>query len=470
MRASPLEPDRSWPSAPGRLQDRHLPAPPGQGPRARRGRAARRPTTMQRRSSGTATIIGTARCARPRPRGGPAVRSAAVTSGMDVSTHPAHDTGPGAASSPTAPRRRRRPVAPMDPTSRTSPPAPDTGAARRVLRTVGFHLVALACFTVPAVVLWWHVWSGHPSSTLTCGCGDPAQEVWFMAWPAWAISHLHNLFFSGAVNVPARRQPALEHVGARWSASCWRRSRGSSVRSPPPTSRSTLAPALSAWGCFAAIRPLVTLEGGRHPGGAGLRLLVGHRHVARLRPRVGDGARDPAVPLHHAARDRDPPGALGPSRRARPGRAAGGAVPHLARDPGDVPAAGASSGCWRWWWSAGVSCGRAPGTPCPALGLAVGVTVVLLAYPAWYGLAGPQAVTGVLFALAPISGVPLSGLLAPGRVRGAAPTSTSASAATWVATGRRPTTSAGAWRWPRWARRRRPPPPAHLAARPPGGA
>jgi hypothetical protein len=55
---------------------------------------------------------------------------------------------------------------------------------------------------LPAVVLWWHVWTGHPSSTLTCPCGDPAQEVWFMAWPAWAISHLANVFFSGAVNVP----------------------------------------------------------------------------------------------------------------------------------------------------------------------------------------------------------------------------------------------------------------------------
>jgi hypothetical protein len=38
----------------------------------------------------------------------------------------------------------------------------------------------------------------------------------------------------------------------------------------------------------------------------------------------------------------------------------------------------------------------------------------VLVYPAWFGLAGPQAVTGVLFALAPFSGVPLSGLLAPG--------------------------------------------------------
>ena len=50
----------------------------------------------------------------------------------------------------------------------------------------------------------------------------------------------------------------------------------------------------------------------------------------------------------------------------------------------------------------------------PALGLGAAVTVAVLAYPTWFGLAGPQAVTGVLFALAPISGVPLAGLLVPG--------------------------------------------------------
>ena len=56
----------------------------------------------------------------------------------------------------------------------------------------------------------------------------------------------------------------------------------------------------------------------------------------------------------------------------------------------------------------------------PALGLAAGVTVVLLAYPAWFGLSGPQAVSGMLFALAPIAGVPLSGLLVPGAYGAAA--------------------------------------------------
>ena len=67
---------------------------------------------------------------------------------------------------------------------------------------------------------------------------------------------------------------------------------------------------------------------------------------------------------------------------------------------------------WRWW--AGASCAARAGHALPALALAAAVAVVVLAYPTWFGLAGPQAVTGMLFALAPISGVPLSGLLVPG--------------------------------------------------------
>src|SRR6185437_1345690 len=53
----------------------------------------------------------------------------------------------------------------------------------------------------------------------------------------------------------------------------------------------------------------------------------------------------------------------------------------------------------------------------PALGLAFVVAGGLLAYPVWFGLAGPQAVTGVLFAIAPISGAPLSGVVVPGAYR-----------------------------------------------------
>ena len=63
--------------------------------------------------------------------------------------------------------------------------------------------------------------------------------------------------------------------------------------------------------------------------------------------------------------------------------------------------------------------GRA-GHAVPALGLAAAVTIVVLAYPAWFGVAGPQSVSGMLFALAPVLGVPLSGVLSPGQYRAAA--------------------------------------------------
>jgi hypothetical protein len=49
-----------------------------------------------------------------------------------------------------------------------------------------------------------------------------------------------------------------------------------------------------------------------------------------------------------------------------------------------------------------------------ALGIGLGVSAVLLAYPAWFGFAGPQSVTGVLFVIAPLSGVIVSGYLTPG--------------------------------------------------------
>src|SRR5580658_2540964 len=92
------------------------------------------------------------------------------------------------------------------PAESTPPIVPRSHAAvsrtLTVLRRALRHLAWILAFTLPSLVLWWHVWTGHPTSTLTCACGDPAQEVWFIAWPAWAIAHLGNLFFSGAVNVP----------------------------------------------------------------------------------------------------------------------------------------------------------------------------------------------------------------------------------------------------------------------------
>ena len=47
-----------------------------------------------------------------------------------------------------------------------------------------------------ALVVFWDIWSSGPTTTTMCACGDSARYLWFMSWPAWAISHGHGLFWS----------------------------------------------------------------------------------------------------------------------------------------------------------------------------------------------------------------------------------------------------------------------------------
>ena len=53
-----------------------------------------------------------------------------------------------------------------------------------------------------AVLLWWNVWTRNPNTVATCGCGDPALFLWFIAWPAHAIEHGLNPFYSKALFHP----------------------------------------------------------------------------------------------------------------------------------------------------------------------------------------------------------------------------------------------------------------------------
>ena len=150
----------------------------------------------------------------------------------------------------------------LEPLVLVDPSLPSSRLARAA-KAVGFHVAALVLFSVPAVILWWHVWSGHPANTLTCACGDPAQEVWFLAWPAWAITHLHNPFFSGVVNVPAGANLLSNTsgtlIGVVLAPVTW-------LFGPVAATNValTLAPAFSAWG-VCAIRPLVTWKWGLCP-------------------------------------------------------------------------------------------------------------------------------------------------------------------------------------------------------------
>ena len=63
-------------------------------------------------------------------------------------------------------------------------------------------LICLALYLLFATLLY----SGSSwlsSTRITgCACGDQAQEVWFLAWPPFAMLHGHNLFYSAWVDYP----------------------------------------------------------------------------------------------------------------------------------------------------------------------------------------------------------------------------------------------------------------------------
>jgi hypothetical protein len=287
-----------------------------------------------------------------------------------------------------------------------------TGASRALLLTCR-HVLWIALFTLPSVVLWWHVWTGHPSAMLTCPCGDPAQEVWFMAWPAWAIGHLANIFFSGSVNVPyganLLSNTSGPLVGVVLSPVTW-------LWGPVVATNValTLAPGLSAWACFVALRPLVTWRAGAVPAAivygysAAIvsSLAFGHVSVSVLfvPPLLLTTLHEILVRQAH-----------GPLRDGL--TLAALAVVQFLISPemlviclllaviGVVATAAAG---WRSVRTRAVHAVR-------ALGIGTGISAACLAYPAWFGLAGPQSVSGVLFALAPLSGVLVSGYFSPGR-------------------------------------------------------
>ena len=52
-------------------------------------------------------------------------------------------------------------------------------------------------------VLWIHAWSDGATTHTLCGCGDPALFLWFFQWPATALSHGQNPFFSTAMFHPS---------------------------------------------------------------------------------------------------------------------------------------------------------------------------------------------------------------------------------------------------------------------------
>jgi hypothetical protein len=91
----------------------------------------------------------------------------------------------------------------------TAPMAADS--PQRGLNTVGDEpaghrvrslLYAAAGYLFVSLIVWWHVWTGNPTTVTTCGCGDTSLFTWFLEWPAYALSHGQNPLYSTALFHP----------------------------------------------------------------------------------------------------------------------------------------------------------------------------------------------------------------------------------------------------------------------------
>jgi hypothetical protein len=122
----------------------------------------------------------------------------------------------------------------------------------------------IAGFLAIAVVMWWHVWvTGHPTTTVTCQCGDISEELGYLAWTPYALAHLHNLFLShaiyagqGGANMLANTSNLL--LGTLLAPVTW-------LFGPVAAFNVavTLAPVASGWCFFLAARRLTTFIPGQ---------------------------------------------------------------------------------------------------------------------------------------------------------------------------------------------------------------
>ena len=127
-------------------------------------------------------------------------------------------------------------------------------------------LVAGAAYVVLAVGLWWNLWSTHPTSTTTCGCGDAARFLWFFEWPAYALAHGHGLLHSTWLFHPAGinllDDTSVVALGVVLAPVTWLWGPVASMNVAL-----TLAPALSALAMFVLLRRWVSWSPAAFLGG-----------------------------------------------------------------------------------------------------------------------------------------------------------------------------------------------------------
>ncbi len=144
-------------------------------------------------------------------------------------------------------------IAEEAPGLREQPSAPGPSTRRPQHRTTYPYLVAGALYLALSVLLWAHVWTGHPSAVATCGCGDTSPTIWFTFWPPYAMSHGLDPLFSTAVGYPTGISLIFAPFGIAFAPSTWLFGTIASLNLAL-----TVIPVLSALAMFALVRRWAT--------------------------------------------------------------------------------------------------------------------------------------------------------------------------------------------------------------------
>jgi hypothetical protein len=110
----------------------------------------------------------------------------------------------------------------------------------------------IATYLVVSLILWGHVWfGGNPAHLITCNCGDSVQQVWWLEWFPWAVTHGHNLLLTNALWARFGGVNALTNTS--WIAPAAVLSPITLLFGPVASSNlaNLLAPVLSGWAAFA---------------------------------------------------------------------------------------------------------------------------------------------------------------------------------------------------------------------------
>ncbi len=278
---------------------------------------------------------------------------------------------------------------------------------------IALHAAVISGLLVISIIMWWRVWvTGHPTSTITCLCGDESGTLGTLAWTPWALIHGHNPFFSNAIYAGQGGVNMLTNTS--WIA-------GSLVFSPvtwlfgPIATFNvavTLAPVASGWCCFLAVRRFSRFV----PGQLAAALLYGVSPIIVSREPVGNLAQIWLIypplaflclyDLFVTQRHRPVPLGVGLGLLTVMQFFVGTEVLAISLLVGGigVTVAAILAPLGTWARSRRILLG---------LTTAAGIVVVCLVYPAWFALDGPRHIVG-----SPIPGtlvgVPISGVISTG--------------------------------------------------------